>query len=207
MMQSVPPATITSWQQGDEQAVRAVFNLCYPQAVRLAVLSGLSTDAAQDCAQEAFLHAFERRLQLRDPVAFPLWFHRIVTRHILDACRGKQNAREAPLEAADKLYEDWRRYQPQQPDEVVISAEEYSQIWQNVQLLPPLYRVPLVLRYYGDFSLHEVAKLMGKREGTIRVTIHRALQQLRTLSQQVQPVQAQRNQPISFVPQIDVSKY
>ena len=182
-MQSVPPAIVTPWLYGDDQAVRTVFSICYPQAVRMAVLSGLSTETAQDCAQEAFLHAFERRHQLRDPVAFPLWFHRIVTRHILDAYRGSQRGKEAPLEAANELSEDWGRNHTQQPDEMVISAEEYAQLWRNVQQLPPLYRVPLVLRYYGDFSLREVAELMGKREGTIRVTIHRALQQLRILSQ------------------------
>lgn len=45
--------TITAWQQGNEQSVHLVFDTYYPQAVRFAVLSGLSIEAAQDCAQEA----------------------------------------------------------------------------------------------------------------------------------------------------------
>jgi RNA polymerase sigma-70 factor, ECF subfamily len=130
------------------------------------------------------VHAFQRRHQLRDPPAFPLWFHRIVTRHVLDTLRGRKRNQEQPLEVIGELSEDWERRRLPQPDEEAISGEERAHLWQAVQLLPPHYRVPLVLHYYSDFSFREVATLMGKREGTIRVIIHRALQQLRTLSRE-----------------------
>lgn len=174
--------TIMNWQNGDENAVRAIFNIYYPRAVRLAVLSGLKPEEAQDCAQEAFLLAFERRRQLRNPVAFSLWFHRIITHHILDFIRASYRDKEVPLKEAAELTEDQTGRQVKQPDEIAITAEGSTQLWKNIQKLAPHYRIPLVLRYYGDFSLREIAKLMGKREGTIRVTIHRALYQLRLLS-------------------------
>ncbi len=188
------PETIKAWQQGDEQAVHTLFTTYYPQAVRLAVLSGLELEAAEDCAQEAFLLAFERRYQLRNPKAFPLWFHRIATHHILDALNSRHRGREVSLDSAEELAEDWGRPQAPQPDEVTISTEEREQLWRTVQALPSHYRVPLVLRYYGDFSLREVATLMGKREGTIRVIIHRALHQLRLLSNQKKDIE----HPLSF---------
>lgn len=192
MYDSEPATSITAWQQGDEQAVHTIFNTYYPRAVRLAVLSGLKMEDAQDCAQEAFLRAFERRSQLRDPVAFPLWFHRIITHHILDALHKRQRSREMPLETALELTEDGEHNQAPQPDELVIVAEGRSQLWRSVQMLSAHYRLVVVLRYYGDFSLREVATLMGKREGTVRVMLHRALQQLRSLSQQ----QSVAEQPI-----------
>lgn len=185
-MSDTETAIVAAWQQGDEQAVRAVFNRYYPRAVRLAVLSGLESEEAQDCAQEAFLRAFECRWQLRDPATFPLWFQRIITRHILTSLKVRQRSRLVPLEQADELDEDWGRTQVPQPDEVAISAESHEYLWQQVQALPPKYRVPLVLRYYGEFSLREVAELLGQREGTIRVIIHRALHKLRQCLQEAQ---------------------
>jgi RNA polymerase sigma-70 factor (ECF subfamily) len=172
-------ARIEGWRRGDEAAVRAVFDVYYPRAVRIAALSGLPDDLAQDCAQEAFVHAFQRRAQLRDPKAFPLWFHRIVTRHILDVLSARKPSREVPLEDAGELAEDWQRRQAPQPEDVALLAERREALWRRVQALPPGYRVPLVLRYYGNFSLREVAELMEARDGTMRVTIHRALSQLR----------------------------
>lgn len=174
---------IEGWQRGEDEAVRAVFALYYPRAVRLAALSGLSFEQAQDCAQDAFVQAFERRRQLRDPQAFPLWFHRIVTRHILDtmraAARRESRERADPLEDADTVSEDWQRRRVPRPEEVALLAEQREALWRQIQLLAPRYRIPLVLRYYGDFSVREVAEMMGEREGTMRVTLHRALNQLR----------------------------
>jgi RNA polymerase sigma-70 factor (ECF subfamily) len=172
-------AAIRGWQRGDEPAVRAVFGIYYPRAVRLAALSGLADAEAQDCAQEAFVHAFERRSQLREVKAFPLWFHRIATRHILDALEQRRPGRDLPLESASELDEDWQRHQVEQPDELALDGETREQLWCAVQALPPHYRLPLVLRYYGDFSTREVASMLDMREGTLRVTLHRALALLR----------------------------
>ncbi len=172
-------AAILAWQQGDEQAVHALFIQYYPRAVHIAALSGLPLEAAQDCAQDAFIRAFKCRRQLRDPASFSLWFHRIVTRCVLDALKAHAQQREISLEANTELHEQWRDVAPS-PDEAAILTEEREALWRQVQLLPSTYRVPLVLRYYGDFSVREVASLLGKRENTVRVLIYRALQQLRT---------------------------
>ncbi len=185
-MSDTETALVAAWQQGDEQAVRAIFNRYYPRAVRLATLSGLLPEEAKDCAQEVFLRAFEYRWQLRDLATFPLWFQRITTRQILTALKVRQRTRMVPLEQANDLEEDWGRTQVPQPDEVAISAESRRSLWQQVQALPPKYRVPLVLRYYGDFTLREVAELLDQREGTTRVILHRALHKLRHGSQEAQ---------------------
>lgn len=178
---------IRAWQQGEDQAIWAIFNQYYPKAVNVALLSGLTLEEAQDHAQESFLHAFECRHQLRDPAAFPLWFYRITTSRLLDAIKSKQHLREVSLENVKELIETSVDHQATTPDEIMILAERREQLWGRVQKLSPHYRIPLVLRYYGDFSLHEIATLIGKREGTVRVIIHRALQQLRILAKDMEP--------------------
>jgi RNA polymerase sigma-70 factor (ECF subfamily) len=173
------PSLVEAWQRGEEQAVHTLFDTWYPRAVRLAALSGLSLDSAQDCAQDAFVQAFKRRQQLRDPKAYPLWMHRIFTRRVLDALEVRGARREVPLSDAEDMAEDWQRRQSAQPETLALVAEQREQLWQSVQTLPPRERVAIVLRYYGDFSLREVADLMDLREGTLRVTLHRAINRLR----------------------------
>ncbi len=176
-MDDCEPATVQAWLRGENEAIDTLFAIYYPRAVRLAVLSGLGVEEAEDCAQEAFLQAFEHRNQLRNLKALPFWFHRIITRRILDYLQVRQSKKEVSLDTV-VLFEDWERRQEAQPDEVAIVSEERTWLWSNIQKLTPQYRVPLVLRYYGGFSVQEVAKMMEKREGTIRVTVHRALHQL-----------------------------
>jgi len=172
---------LQSWRRGDEAAARELFARYYPRAVRIALLSGLSSADAQDCAQDAFVQAYERRTQLRDLKAFPLWFHRIVTRRILDTLSGPRK-RERPLESESGA-ESWSAaqmasYAPPS-DELVVLAEEREEIWRWVQALAPRARTAIVLRYYADFSSREVASMLDVREGAARVILHRAIAELR----------------------------
>src|SRR5262245_2390142 len=143
---------LQGWRRGDEAAVRETFARYYPRALRIALLSGLSSADAQDCAQDAFVQAYERRAQLRDLKAFPLWFHRIVTRRVLDALTGPRK-RERVLESgsdADSWSVAQASYAPPS-DELVVLAEEREEIWRWVQALAPRARTAIVLRYYADF--------------------------------------------------------
>ncbi len=169
---------LQGWRRGDEAAAREVFARYYPRAVRIALLSGLSSADAQDCAQDAFVQAYERRTQLRDLKAFPLWFHRIVTRRILDVLTGPRK-RERTLEVGSDG-ESWNgtSYAPPS-DELVVLAEEREEIWRWVQSLAPRARTAIVLRYYADFSTREVASMLDVREGAARVILHRAIAELR----------------------------
>jgi RNA polymerase sigma factor (sigma-70 family) len=172
---------LQGWRRGDEAAAREVFARYYPRAVRIALLSGLSSADAQDCAQDAFVQAYERRTQLRDLQAFPLWFHRIVTRRILDTLAGPRK-RERALEAGSDA-DSWSAaqmasYAPPS-DELVVLAEEREEIWRWVQALAPRARTAIVLRYYADFSTREVASMLDVREGAARVILHRAIAELR----------------------------
>jgi RNA polymerase sigma-70 factor, ECF subfamily len=178
-MREIDAALVNTWQRGDEAGTRALFEAIYPYAVRLSALSGLSMDDARDCAQDAFTHAYERRMQLRDPQAFALWFHRILTRTILDRVSRQRRQQQAPLEAAEELVEDWQRNAPGQPDEEALEAERRAQVWRRVQGLEPRARLAITLRYYGDCSPREVAKALGIREGAARTLLSRALSQLR----------------------------
>jgi len=171
---------VAGWRRGDEAAARALFDAYYPKAVRLGALSGLAADEAQDCAQEAFVRAFERRAQLREPAAFAVWFHRIATSQILAALERRQRR---PIQATPPhAPEDWQRDHGPQPDEAAVAAEERERRWRDVQALPARQRIAIVLRYYGGHSTREMAQILGMREGAARVTLHRALRHLREIA-------------------------
>jgi RNA polymerase sigma-70 factor (ECF subfamily) len=178
-MREIDSALVSAWRRGDEAGTRALFDAVYPYAVRMGALSGLAMEDARECAQDVFTHAYERRMQLRDPQAFVLWFHRILTRGILDRVMAQRRARETPLETAVDLVEDWQRNAPSQPDEVALEAERREQLWRQVQRLQPRARLAITLRYYGECTTREVAGALGIREGAARTLLSRALAALR----------------------------
>ena len=63
----------------------------------------------------------------------------------------------------------------------MILDEEHRLLRQAVELLPQKQKEVVVLRYFADLSVPEVAKATGQREGTIKSRLSRALDRLETI--------------------------
>ena len=60
-----------------------------------------------------------------------------------------------------------------------VDPPEIDETWDLLATLPGDQRVALVLRYYEDLPVDEIAHVMGCRPATARTRIHRALAKLR----------------------------
>jgi RNA polymerase sigma factor (sigma-70 family) len=60
-----------------------------------------------------------------------------------------------------------------------VDPPEIDETWDLLATLPREQRVALVLRYYEDLPVNEIARVMGCRPATARTRIHRALAKLR----------------------------
>jgi RNA polymerase sigma factor (sigma-70 family) len=128
--------------------------------------------AAQDVTQEAFLEAYRRMGQLRRPHLFGIWLLRIVHRLALRASR--RNRPAAMLESS-------------QPIAPVEQAEPRfaHRLLDAVASLPEHERLVVVLRYFGGHSIAEVAQLVGRPVGTVTKQLSRALDRLRSLTEEI----------------------
>ena len=61
----------------------------------------------------------------------------------------------------------------------MVLAPEFDETWELLCRLSPKRRAVVVLRYYEDLAVGEIASLMGMREGTVRSLLHRALTSLK----------------------------
>lgn len=60
-----------------------------------------------------------------------------------------------------------------------VDPPEIDETWELLATLPQDQRVALVLRFYEDLPVDEIARVMGCRPATARTRIHRALAKLR----------------------------
>jgi RNA polymerase sigma-70 factor, ECF subfamily len=65
------------------------------------------------------------------------------------------------------------------PLSAVISTEQRVQVRDVIARLPQNYRLPLVLRYYGELSYDEIAQQLGVQRNHVATLIFRAKQELR----------------------------
>ena len=66
-------------------------------------------------------------------------------------------------------------------EELDFAAPEDSRLFQAVMELPRKYRVPIHLYYYEDYSVEEIAKLLGSRPGTVKSQLSRGRKLLKSM--------------------------
>ena len=71
-----------------------------------------------------------------------------------------------------------QRNAPTEPPQLVL-PEDVDETWHVVQRLPIKRRTAVVLRYYMDLPIEEIAELMNTRPGTVKSLLHRGRESLR----------------------------
>jgi RNA polymerase sigma factor (sigma-70 family) len=122
---------------------------------------------AEDVVVETLLTAFERAGDLRDDAAFRPWLMRIATNHALGLRRSR--ARVVRLHLVPEVGDH---------DHDAASTDRVA-LLDGVADLPVQMRAAVVLRYYADLSVDEVATALGKSPNTIKAQLQTALDRLR----------------------------
>jgi RNA polymerase sigma-70 factor (ECF subfamily) len=121
--------------------------------------------AAEDVVVDTLLTALERGDQLRDPGALRPWLLRIATNRALGVRRS--SARVVQLHVVPDR-------PSRRPDE-----DERLTLLGCIDGLAPRMRAAVVLRYYADLPVREVAEALGTSENTVKTQLREALEHLR----------------------------
>ncbi|MDP9252104.1 MAG: sigma-70 family RNA polymerase sigma factor [Chloroflexota bacterium] len=133
-------------------------------------------DAAREAASSAFLKAYrswERYDQTR-PVRH--WLLRIAANEAISVGRSRTRERARTTSVDDAAAVPDRA---QTPDQALEAREDRERVRGAVARLPELYRVPVVLRYFSELSIEEIAAVTGRPAATIGVQLLRARALLR----------------------------
>jgi RNA polymerase sigma-70 factor, ECF subfamily len=161
---------IRASQQGDTEAFGQLYRR-YARMVHGVLLNRVHATDVEDLVQDVFLRALPRLRGLRDVTRFGPWLAAIARNLAVDFHRrthlrtGSRDGSADPTEqpAAGKA-----------PD-----AHEAEEILECIRSLPEAYREPLILRLVEGMSGPEIAGRTGLQPGSVRVNLHRGMQQLR----------------------------
>jgi RNA polymerase sigma-70 factor (ECF subfamily) len=133
-------------------------------------------DAAREAASSAFLKAYrswERYDQTR-PVRH--WLLRIAANEAISIgrVRTRERARTTSVDDAAAVAD-----RAHTPDQALLAREDRERVRAAVARLPELYRVPVVLRYFSELSIEEIAAVTGRPAATVGVQLLRARALLR----------------------------
>jgi RNA polymerase sigma-70 factor, ECF subfamily len=135
---------------------------------------------AEDLTSNVFLAAFRHlgRYQWRQ-IPFRTWLYRIATNEVRMHYRRARRARALrlkPIEAEPNTAPP--------ASEQPAAAEECRLLHEALGQLKPKYRVVIVLRYFEDKAIAEIAEITKRRPGTVKSQLHRGLTQLQDILSQ-----------------------
>lgn len=146
----------------------------------LALYNLRDADDAADVTQETFLRLWRHEGELSERQA-RAWLLRVCHNLCIDHVRRRKTVRTyfgtPDSEAVDRLPAD---NSPDLDPEARIQQDERRQaLLDGMAVLPAETRSIMMLHYFQDLKIHEIAGLLGLKAGTIKVRLHRARQALR----------------------------
>ena len=132
--------------------------------------------AAEDATSEVFERAYHALDSYDLERPFDRWILTIASRHCLNRLRRER------LEERLFDYEPVEIPAPMSDASPLVALESKEQrkvVLRAIDALPDNYRLPLVLKYYGDLSYDEIAAELGTTRNNVAVLLHRAKRELR----------------------------
>jgi RNA polymerase sigma-70 factor (ECF subfamily) len=134
---------------------------------------------AQDVMQETLLKVVSCLHRFDDPRALAVWLYKVAKTHCL---MSRRKSRYAPsvhvsLDELNRSRRSWLGPMTKPgstPENQILQRERRRLVRQAVLKLPPSHRLPLVLHDMEELSTRDAAEVLGIREGTLRVRLHRA---------------------------------
>lgn len=160
-------------QEGDREAFRSIVERYGDTLYGTAFLMTRDHAAAEDMVQQAFLRAWKSIPQFTAGTNLKAWLVRILVNQAMSDRRKKQLPQE-PLNAAFASATD-------EPDglETVLDSERQEEVRAALFSIDESSRRAIVLRYFAEMTVPEIADSLGWAEGTVKSRIHRGLRKMR----------------------------
>lgn len=161
-------------QAGEPGAFDRLYEQYQAQAYRTAVfLTGDRTEA-QDVTQNTFVTVYQEIGKLREPSAFRSWFYRILANNAANSMkRRKREVLQGEQEISGEQADDKEDI----PD-MLVHREDSKRFWDCIAGMEEKYRTVLVLYYYNDFSIEQIARITGCLQGTVKSRLYHARKRL-----------------------------
>lgn len=165
-------ALITQAQRSNARAFEALYRLHINRVYGICLRMTGNVSEAEDCAQEAFIQAWNKLDKFRGDSAFSTWLHRIAVNVVLGRMRKSKREQDRIIAIAENA----------PPTIATGDSGELRDLSEAVDRLPEGARNVFVLHAVYGYSHDEAADMLGIAAGTSKAQLHRAK---RLLAQQL----------------------
>ena len=171
--------------QKDPRAFAELYDNYYARIFGYILRRTANLAVAQDITSETFFKALRKLWQFRwRSISFSSWLYKIASNEISQYYRRPEYRKSASLEELQE-----QGFEPVSPHDLegeLIEAQEelrqhqdFLEIQEKIIRLPAKYQEVIALRFFEQKQIKEIAEILGKKEGTVKSLLHRAIEKLR----------------------------
>jgi RNA polymerase sigma-70 factor, ECF subfamily len=173
-------------RERDMELLAGLVERCQHRLVRYLLYITGRREYAEDLAQETWIRVLQRGSQYNGQQRFDPWLFAIARNLAIDYLRKKRKAVSASLPDDGDAILLLPSSGPS-PFEAAARSEDAMRLAGRMQILAPLYREALLLRFQEDLSLAEMAQVLGAPVTTVTSRIYRGLAALRSAFEEGDP--------------------
>jgi len=166
-------------------AFAQLYDRYYPKIFGYVLRRTANFEAAQDITSETFFNALRKLWQFRwRNISFSSWLYKIASNEINQHFRRAEYKKSVSLEELRE--QGFEPVSSSDPEGELIAAQEklrqhreFREVQDRIVRLPAKYQEVIALRFFEQKQIKEICEILGKKEGTVKSLLHRAVERLR----------------------------
>lgn len=173
-------ATVRAAQQGDEKALSLLFNTYYNDVYYFALKTLKDEDLACDITQETFVEIINTLGELKVPEAFVTWMRQVTYHQCTRYFKKKKEVLVEEDEDGNTLFDTLEEERQEFiPGEGVDQEDFRATILALLDTLSEEQRAAVLMHYYHEMSVKEIAEAQKVSEGTVKSRLNYARKSLK----------------------------
>jgi RNA polymerase sigma-70 factor (ECF subfamily) len=162
---------------GDSSAIESFVQTYQQDVYRLALSILDDASEADDATQESLLAALHALDSFHGASSLKTWLFSIT----VNICRTRLQRQKRSARLKQALSGILRTKSELSVEEHTIANESGEALWHAIHHMDEKHRIPIVLRYYHDLSVAEIATILQIPEGTVHSRLNTARKQLQSV--------------------------
>ena len=159
-------------KKGNHNAFTTLYNQYSEYALRVALAVTKNSANGADAVQETFIRVYRNISKFDTSRDFKPWFYKI----LINECRRIMYFSTDALTIDEKIEND-----RQLSKEDFYGFQEYESLYEAIQNLDEINRLPIILKYLQDFSEKEISQVLDLNINTVKSRLYKGRQKLRNI--------------------------
>ena len=164
---------------GNNDAIEIFVRRHEVDVFRLALSIVCDQAEADEITQETFLSALRSLRSYQERNSLKAWLYTIALNHSRSHLR-KRKILEKLRSAVSTVFQFEQSQKQPSPETAVILNETELALWAELNKLDEGHRTVMILRYFHELSVSEIAEILSIQEGTIHSRLHNARKKLKS---------------------------